>query len=160
MDASRREITRPGTTFVRVNWMAWRVDCAWCTSSLGLGPDVVLEDGTIRRGLAWGQNEMRCWDCGMLSRPILGWPPDPEGIMAILVQRPSVWDRNWVFPETLDDLLLENIAHGILPPAITVLGGDLPPHLALMETIGDRVVGGVMLDMLPSAEDRRRELET
>jgi hypothetical protein len=154
------DLVKPGTTFVRVNWQLFIVDCAWCTSSLALGPDVVLEDGTIRRGLAWGHADMRCWDCGMVSGPILGWPADPQGIMAILVQRPNIWDRNWVYPETLDDLMFENLAHGILPAAVRGIEAAPGDVASLMITAGDRIVGGVLLDALPSAESRRRELET
>jgi hypothetical protein len=144
-------LVMPGTGWVRVNWDVWRVDCAWCTSTLALGPPVTVH-GRVRPGLEWGQPEMICWDCGRLTGPILGWPADPEAIMALLGLRPDVRNRNWVHGETLDDLLAENAAHGILPPLPELPAGSNP---LLMLTVEGLVVGGALVDLLPDADARR-----
>lgn len=144
----------PGTGFARCNWGTWLVDCAHplCTSALTLGPDMPDRTGRIRRGLAWGQTEMQCWDCDTVTGPIV-WPADPDGVEMLLRRRPDVTTRNWEPGETLEDLLAENVAHGLIPRELDVDG----PDVGVMATINGRIVGGLLLDALPDA-DARREL--
>ena len=125
---------------VRMNWSRWVVDCAWCTS--GLIPGVHLFDAggrKVRHSLEWGDRSMVCWDCGGVTEGI-EWPPDPLAIELILSMRPEEKTRNWFPGETLNDLLQENVAHGIVPPDV------LLPHGGgvLMSTVDEMVVGGTV----------------
>lgn len=143
----------PGAGHARVCWGRWLVDCAspYCTGALTLGPDRPDGRGRIRRGLTWGQQRMGCWDCDYVTGPIF-WPPDPDAIEMLLRRRPDVATRNWAPPETVEDLLVENVAYGLLPRELDLDG----PSTALMQTINGRVVGGLLLDALPDAEARRQ----
>ena len=142
----------PGAGYARVSWGRWVVDCGnpYCTGALTLGPDLVGDDKMIRRGLAWGQTGMQCWDCGFVSSPIV-WPTDPDAIEMLLVRRPDIRTRNWFPNERLEDLLAENISHELLPPELDLNG----PSVGIMITANERIVGGLLLDALPDAEVRR-----
>lgn len=111
----------------RVNWSRWIADCGnpACTSALAIPAGCLA---------------MRCWDCGFITGPIL-WPPDPDGVEALLAMRPDETTRNWAYPETLNDLLAENLAHGIFPPGIDP---GSPDRIVLMSTTNERIDGGVM----------------
>lgn len=121
----------------RFNWDKWLVDCAHCTSGLEVGKHLYDESGAVvRRALEWGDTSMTCWDCGGVTEGI-EWPPDPLGIEVILMMRPDEATRNWFPGESLNDLLQENMEHGIVPTAL------LPPDGgALMLTVEERIVGG------------------
>lgn len=120
-----------GVAYARANWGRWIVDCSStaCTSALAVEP---------------GTREMRCWDCGWATDLIL-WPADTDSIETILAMRPDEKTRNWA-GETLEDLLAENLAHGIIPAGIDMDGGDQ----VVMLTAGDRIVGGAMAAELDS----------
>lgn len=147
-------LVRPGLAQAYVSWGRWVVECSnpFCSSALTLGPDVVIVEGLIRRGLAWGQRDMQCWDCGFVTSEIV-WPPDPDAIEMLLGGRPDPRTRNWFPNETLQDLLAENIVHGLMPRELDLHG----PSIGLMATANERIVGGLLLNALPDA-DKRREL--
>ena len=99
---------------------------------------------------------MQCWDCDWVTTQI-GWPADPFAIEALLFMRPDEKNRNWSPGETLDALLLENIAHGIVPPESLLRGGE-----PLMVVSRDEVlVGGSLMAALPEFEavQRLHEIE-
>lgn len=142
-----------------MNWGRWIIDCSGpgCRSALEVkpaGPPVIDRNGVVQFHPVWGDLSMRCWDCGWTTRH-LAWPADPFGIEAILYARPDEKTRNWFPGETLDALLLENIAHGLMPPT-----DGLEPGGSLMITWGDVIVGGSILATLPPIEAafRRREI--
>lgn len=144
----------PGAGYARVCWGRWMVDCArpYCRSALTLGPDLVDERGQLlRRGLGWGQREMTCWDCDFVTGPIV-WPPDPHAIELLLRRRPDIKTRSWEPDERLEDLLADNIAHGLLPLELDPDG----PTVSVMQTIDQQIVGGLILNSLPDAERRRQ----
>jgi hypothetical protein len=136
----------------RVNWSRWIIDCAHCQSGLTPGCHLYDEHGVmIRYSIEWGDTSMLCWDCGRITEGIL-WPADPAAIWAILSMRPDERTRNWYPNETLDALMLENIAHGILPPdEILAAGGPL------ILGVGDRVTGG-MVDVMAGKIDPARRV--
>jgi hypothetical protein len=59
-----------------------------------------------------GWPEARCFACGSVYVAI-AWPADRAAIEAALLRRPRMENRNWHQPETVADLLAENIAHGV-----------------------------------------------
>lgn len=98
--ASTQDLVQGGLAFARINWSRIVVDCprTWCTSALTLPP---------------GTDVFRCWDCHW-SAPIV-WPANLPDIVSVLSLRPDPKTRNWQPGETVMDLVLENIEHGILP---------------------------------------------
>lgn len=132
----------PGVAYARIHCGRWVVLCGrpWCASALTLTP---------------GTPGMACWDCGWEGRIV--WPPDPEGIEAILTMRPNVLNRGWEPGETVQDLLTENIAHGILPPGIEPGDPDAVPR-ELLTTVDDRIVGG-SVGLLIASDTRRHQIE-
>lgn len=121
----------------RVNWSRWIVDCPtpYCRGAMGVLP---------------GDDMVWCSDCGCMTTSIV-WPADPEGIELILSMRPDWTTRNWEPGESLEDLLVENITHGHDVPGLDLEGGSRE----IMLTVNDRIVGGLLLDALPSAELRK-----
>jgi len=125
------------SNYARANWSRWIVDCStpYCRGAMAVMP---------------GSPDAWCKDCGQTTERIV-WPADVEGVEAILSMRPDWTTRNWDHTQTLDQLMLENIEHGDLPPGLDIAG----PSRQVMATVGDRIVGGLVLDMLPSAEQRK-----
>ena len=132
-----------GVAYARVHCGRWVVPCVrpWCASALTLPP---------------GTPAMQCWDCGAVAARIV-WPPDPDGIEAILLMRPNVLNRGWEPGETLEDLLIENVTHGILPTGIEPADPDAVA-CGLMTTMDDRIIGGLVGLQLTS-DVRRHQIE-
>lgn len=127
-----------GLAYAEANWGRWVARCpaGLCTNAV-----------QVRR---W-QQRFECagaGGCGWTSP--LAWPADPEAIEMLLAMRPDEKTRNWVPGETLQQLLLENAQHDVLPPAALVESGSL------MDTLGERMTGGRFVAALP--EYRRREI--
>ncbi len=74
-----------------VNHGRWVGDCCDCGSGVSLHPE-------------W--TEGRCFACGAVYAA--QFPPNVAQIEALLVQRPSLVNRNWVPPETVEDLASQN----------------------------------------------------
>lgn len=131
----------PFGDYVRANWGRWLIDCSsrYCTSAMQVYPGQVL---------------VTCLDCGTTMGPLI-WPADPAGVEALLSMRPDEKTRNWLPGETLQDLLMENVAHGILPPGLD-LGASRP--VELLTTVDERIVGGVVALSLTS-DFRRHQIE-
>lgn len=145
----------------RMNWSRWVIDCGGpgCLSALEVkppGPPVVDRYGRVLFHPTWGAASMRCWDCDWVTTRI-DWPADPFAIEAILFMRPDEKTRNWTPGETLDALLLENIAHGIMPPE-HMIGGSEP---LMVVNRDDVLVGGSLMSALPEFEavQRLHEIE-
>jgi len=132
----------PAGNYVIANWGRWVVNCASpaCASAMQVWP---------------GQEWVRCADCATLAADLI-WPADPDGIEILLSMRPAEWNRNWLPGETLEDLLVENVAHGIFPPAVELEPGG--PSRVLLRTAGDRIAGGLVAHSLRS-DSRRHEIE-
>lgn len=132
-----------GQSWVRANWGRWVADCPspWCTSAMQVWP---------------GQLHSRCRDCGTPIGPLV-WPADPEGVEAILTMRPDEKTRNWEWGETVHDLLLENIAHGIALPGIELADPDAVA-CELLTTADDRIVGG-LVGLRLTSDARRHQIE-
>lgn len=127
---------------VRVNWGRWIVDCdsPFCLSAVQVHP---------------GQDWAHCRDCNRTIANLI-WPEDPEAIEVILCMRPDEEVRNWVWPETINDLVMENVVHGIFPPRIE-LGAPAGIQM-LVQVMDGRVVGGQVGLQLPS-DSRRHAIE-
>jgi hypothetical protein len=76
------------------------------------------------------------------------WPADPAAIEMLLMMRPVPRTRNWLPGESLEDLLGENLAHGIELPAIE----DETTTVAVI--VDDRLVGGLLHQQLTAADAR------
>lgn len=124
---------------VRANWGRWVADCPapWCLSAMQV----------------WaGDRHTVCRDCGT-PIPDLIWPADPEGVEALLSQRPAVWTQNWHPGETLHDLLAENLQHGIMPP----IDPDVSQMLMTVSDDG-RIISGPV-GLLIASDTRRHQIE-
>jgi hypothetical protein len=123
-----------GAGYVEANWGRWIVRCPrpWCASAMQVWP---------------GDRWTACKDCEA-PIPDLVWPADPEAVEALLMARPAVESRNWLPGESLKDLLVDNVRHGLMPP----------PGDSLMLTVGDRVVAGTVGQLIRS-DIRRHQIE-
>lgn len=102
------------TVKVYVSWGLWvarcvRPDCIGA-EHYGHAPITGVVGGLTRHGF-------RCAACGLVCRA--EWPANAEDIMFVLAQRPMSHTRNWNLGETLEDLIVENVVHGIPLPGIT-----------------------------------------
>lgn len=113
---------------VRANWGRWVADCAtfWCTNAWM--PDL-------------HQQMWRCSTCGLDTE--ITWPVDPVAIEAVLLMRVNPNDRNWEPGETVTDLLLENIEHGV-----PVQVPDQQETCDLLIEVGGQVVGGLIREQV------------
>lgn len=132
-----------GAVYAEANWGRWVARCPapWCTNA------VALDRGQVTFGCA-GMG-----GCGASGH--LVWPADPDAVETILTMRPVPATRNWLSGETLEQLLLENAAHGIVDPAwdaaATLAGGSAE----ILVAIDERVVGGMLHHQLEAAGLRR-----
>lgn len=117
--------TRRLRAWARVNWGRWVVDCPVCPDALMMGP---------------GTRLFQCWECGAEADVV--WPVNTAGIDRMLALRPMPNTRNWQPGETLHDLAVENLLHGI--------GPALPGEELLI--VGDRII----TDTLPTRPVGRR----
>lgn len=132
-----------GAVYAEANWGRWVARCPapWCTNAMQVTPG---QDAFVCAGLG---------GCGCGADVV--WPTDPDAIELILTMRPVPATRNWLPGETLEQLVLENAAHGIVDPAwdaaATLAGGSAEILVALDE----RVVGGLLHQQLEAAGLRR-----
>lgn len=70
------------------------------------------------------------------------WPPNVEDIEWLVMQRPVPGTRNWLPGEELQDLLAENVQHGIVPLSPAALNEH--PGGRLLQITGDRIEGGAL----------------
>lgn len=73
------------------------------------------------------------------------WPPNVDDIAFVLSLRPVPETRNWAPGETLHDLLEENFRHGVALPAPTAIDDRPGQAETLLEVVGERIVGGLVL---------------
>jgi hypothetical protein len=87
----------------------WVATCPrpWCINTEWHGPGPV----TGRVG-GLGAEVFHCLRCG-LSCPA-DWPDNRDDIERLLTVRPMPETRNWLPGETLEDLFLENVTHGLV----------------------------------------------
>lgn len=90
-----------GNVRARIDSSRWIVDCPFCGSA---------QDPSRREPLFW------CVECGMRQNDgaaiTVVFPPDADRIEQVLMQRHNFKHRNWNPGETLQDLMIENKAHG------------------------------------------------
>jgi hypothetical protein len=87
------------------------------------------------------------WVCEVCGLPTdIVWPPDPIAIEAVLLMRPDPASRNWEPGETVADLVMENAAHGIVPPGTPPPERWADPDAAtdLITEVDGCVVGGLV----------------
>jgi hypothetical protein len=119
----------------------WVADCPrpWCTNAMQVWP---------------GDEIFRCSGpdaCGIVAD--LRWPADPAAIEVLLSARPLARNRNWLAGETLEQLVLENGAHGLIPDEwVAAADGE---GLTVLDVADGRAVGGVLM---PAIEARRMEI--
>jgi hypothetical protein len=82
-----------------VEWGRWVVPCLNCTVIHPLTHPV------------W--QIACCGECGIVLRRVV-FPADVAGIERALLARPVRSTQNWVPTQTVDDLVAENLAHGVL----------------------------------------------
>jgi hypothetical protein len=137
-------VAAPGTAYVEANWGAWKARC-------------IRPDCTNAMQVDRGQAAVTCEGldgCGATAD--LAWPADPDAIEVLLLMRPVPRTRNWLPGESLDDLMVENAEHDLIPPRWFGLSAAAGGSLPLLETLDDRVVGGLLHTELVAAG--RREI--
>ena len=99
---------------MRVNWntvggsigaeivrSSWRVSCPFCAGAIVINPNDLFF----------------CPDCAMQAnqfKPMVVVMPNYRAeIERLLLKRPDPTRRNWLIGETIEQLRMENIAHGI-----------------------------------------------
>jgi hypothetical protein len=96
-----------------VSWGLWVADCPRpdCRGAEhhGHAPITGVVGGLTQQGF-------RCARCGLVCQA--DWPANAEDIWFLLAQRPIVETRSWNRGETLEHLMIENAAHGIMLPAL------------------------------------------
>lgn len=99
------------TAHAYVSCGIWVAECPrpWCVNAEWYGPG----PNTGRVG-GLGRKLFHCLRCG-LHCPA-EWPRDADAIWQLLQQRPCAETRNWEIGETVDNLLAENVAHGLIDP--------------------------------------------
>lgn len=100
---------------VRVHWGRWIADCPrpGCTNSEHHGADPVTRHVGGLTGSAF-----RCAHCSLACQAV--WPPNVDDINTLLSQRPVPSTRNWLPGETLHDLLVQNLEHGLLTGPLAI----------------------------------------
>lgn len=81
----------------------------------------------------------RCAECHLQCG--VEWPPNIDDINFLLAQRPVPATRNWQPGETVHDLLLENVSHGIAPQPLAI-AGDRIQDRALVAAARRAMIGG------------------
>lgn len=127
-----------GVAYAEVNWGIWLSRCpqryCWNAMAVELGQAIFTCLGP--------------GSCGT-EAPIV-WPPDPTAIAVLLRMRPDMRTQNWHPGETIQDLIVENAAHDVLPPEWTQL---TERTLIACEDEGV-VTAGLLADALPPAAER------
>jgi hypothetical protein len=128
--------SREDVALARFNWGRWIVDCGsrLCTSALMLPPGTPI---------------MRCWDCEFVTEDII-WPEAVGLIENLLLMRPDEKTRNWEPGETVDDLVRENLRHGIIVPPRHIEQG--PWQVFRTAAVGNRPARPVHVDPIRSIE--------
>lgn len=98
------------TVVAYVSWGLWVANCPDpdCLGAEHFGHAPIT--GRVGGLTAVG---FRCARCALVCRS--QWPANAADIEWVLAQRPRPETRNWLPHETLEDLLVENIVHGIVP---------------------------------------------
>lgn len=132
------DLALPGVAYAEANWGQWKARCPrlWCTNAMPIDR---------------GQEQFACLgpdSCGWTGE--VAWPPDPDAIETLLLMRPVPRTRNWLPGESLEDLLQENVAHGIELPSV---GGATGP-VTVAVIVEDRLVGGLLHQQITAAGPR------
>jgi hypothetical protein len=135
-------LPRRGSTMARVNWSRWVADCPNqdCSSALQLERDQIWFECGGPGG------------CGQVSE--IEWPDMIEEIERILLMRPNPFTRNWEPNETLQDLYIENLEHGILPasPELLIASAGQRPLFVVSDN-------RILTDRAPLPSGVRRQIE-
>ncbi len=124
-----------------VSMGVWVTKCPrpWCVhvDHYGPGPNTGRIGGLTEK--LW-----HCFRCELVCEAV--WPPAVDDIERLLAARPQPETRNWLPGETVDDLLFENAAHGLLPAdgpsrALTTNGRLTPAGLSLVAAGGTLAIG-------------------
>lgn len=85
--------------------------------------------------------------CGL--RCGVEWPGNVTALERVLFARPAPSSRNWTPGETVEDLVRENLMHGLVPSDV-LNGGPTRPVLEFVG--GDPVAGALEFDPDPTME--------
>lgn len=106
-----------------VSWGLWVADCPrpGCLGAehYGHAPITGVVGGLTQAGF-------RCARCGQVAAA--RWPDNADDIWWTLNQRPLLENRSWRIGETLEDLVVENVTHGVMPivedgPGVAIMDG-------------------------------------
>jgi hypothetical protein len=131
------DIALTGVAYAEINRGIWIARCPqpYCDNAVALvlGAPMMLCHGDR--------------DACLRESPVV-WPRDPLAIAALLAMRPAPKTRNWLPHETVEDLIVENAAHDLLPKDWTESG-----RLSIARTADGMVIGGVMAEVLPAGRE-------
>lgn len=124
---------------VRFNQGRWVAACPRpdCMNAEQFGITPSGEMGGLANGF---RCRVEAGGCGLLCDA--EWPPNVEDIEWLLMQRPVPATRNWEPGEDLNDLLIQNVQHGIVPLSPAGLEGH--PGGRLLQITGDTIEGGAL----------------
>lgn len=136
------DLSPAGVVYAEANHGRWIAKCPRpdCTNALALDP---------------GQTAFACVaqdGCGQTADVV--WPPDPDAIETLLMLRPVPGTRNWLPGETLEQLLEENAAHGLIPAEWYALSDAAGGTLELLGTTDGVLTSGLLLEALPAGRPR------
>lgn len=131
------------TAVAYVSCGVWVAKCPrpWCLGADHCGPGP--HTGRVG-GLTL--DAFRCLYCGLACRSV--WPDNAEDIWRVLSQRPAVETRNWEPHEALEDLITENVLHGLVPPglederALQIMNGRVSDPALLGPAPARLMIGG------------------
>jgi hypothetical protein len=119
----------------------WVAKCPrpWCIHAdhAGPGPNTGRVGGLTEKTFT-------CLYCELVCDAV--WPDNAEDIVRLLKQRPQVETRNWLPYETIEDLLTENITHGLIDPlsipaGVIALDGHLAPAVRQLAAVSPLAIG-------------------
>ncbi len=99
--------------FAYVSWSLWVADCPVpaCRGAehFGHAPITGAVGGLTQRGFC-------CARCGLTCPSV--WPDNAADIWAVLQMRPLPETRSWLIGESIEDLVAENVAAGLIAPEV------------------------------------------
>lgn len=133
---------------VFANWGRWVAPCPTCPSALQVvAGRVDVDAGAVGWDAVRRRHGLRCLECGTLHVAV--WPDEDmtAGVERLLLLRPDPTSRSWYPGETLDDLAVENMTHGVFAR----LELDPTPGTVSLAIRDGRIV----VDALPAPRQQR-----
>lgn len=97
---------------MKVNQGRWVADCPACGGAERIWPDGLRTHPEVPHPFGIFDSTLHCGYTGATYD--VAFPSEAAEIMAVLARRPNELNRNWEPGETVMDLRLENLNHGVI----------------------------------------------